>query len=138
MKSLQQYIVEGSDKNVLYEIFRVATCSTYDEDVDNNDKSIQHFIGHLKDWIKKYDVTKVSYLVNFEYAKEMDFRKSDFKGLSKGKIKYVKNDEINDAIDTVFTNTDVDNEKDGVKYNNEYFYLEDAGGGFDILVKNES
>lgn len=137
MKSLSQFIIESQNQNILYEIFRVVTCSTYDEDVDNNEKYLQHFIDHLKDWIKKYEVKKASYLVNFEMAKDMDLKKSDFKGLAKGKITFVKNDEINNAIDNAFeNNTDVD--KDTVKYNSEYFYLEDSGEGFDVLVKKES
>lgn len=137
MKSLVQYINESKESDILYDIFHIVTCSSYDEDVDNNEKYLQHFIGHLKDWIKKYDVKTVSYLVNFEMAKDMDFKKSDFKGLAKGKITYVKNDEINDAIDDVFKDK-VDVDEDKVKYNDKYFYLEDSGEGFDVLVKKEN
>ena len=137
MKSLVQFINESKESDILYDIFHVVTCSTYDEDVDNNEEYLQHFIEYLKDWIKKYDVKTVSYLVNYEMAKDMDIKKSYFKGLAKGKITFVKNNEINDVIDDVFKDSK-DVEKDKVIYNSEYFYLEDSREGYDVLVKKEN
>lgn len=140
MKSLTQFILEGKEADVIYDIFRVITCSTDDGDVDNNEDYIGHFIDHLREWVKKYDVKKVSYVVDKEAASYAGFEKSDFKGLVKGKIKFVMTDDIEEAVDQAFNGgADVDKQDVSsgvtVEYNDKFFYLEDSGDGYSVLVK---
>lgn len=143
MKSLVQFINESKESDVLYDIFHVITCSDYDDDLDNNEEYIADIIKPIKEWVKKYDVKKVSYLVDFESAKDMDVKKSDFKGIVKGKIKFVKFNEIYQTAEDIFKN-DPDvreiepNSRTEAKYNSTYFFFGDGGDGWSVLIKKEN
>lgn len=143
MKSLTQFILENQKNDVLYDAFHIITCSEYDDDLDNNEDYVAFYADHLRNWIKKYDVKNVSYVIDMETAEDLGFERSDFKVVSKSKIRFVMTEDIEEISERAFKKgVDVEDNDEAlgltVKYNEKFFYLgvENANtDNFSVLIK---